>query len=209
MEEFKNKIIELENSSSDLTYIASVGSTPVMLTAPHTMEQELNDHVKHGEFFTKAIVLYVAEHTLCSYLIKNKDTGIDSNHSDKDLFKAMLLNKINENNIKLVIDIHGAKKERDFDIELGTLNNLSSDYSTIKELIDAFNEKGIFKIEMNNPFKGGMITQKVYDKTDCDIIQIEINSNYRNIDDIEKLKLVCDSLISFIRQYVNIIGCDL
>ena len=40
-------------------------------------------------------------------------------------------------------------------MELGTLSNLSSDYSTIKELIDSFNENGIFDIEINNSFKGG------------------------------------------------------
>ena len=34
--------------------------------------------------------------------------------------------------------MHGAKKDRKFDVELGTLNNLSSDYSTIIELKEAF-----------------------------------------------------------------------
>lgn len=84
---------------------------------------------KKAELYTKAISIFVSEHTNCFYLIKNKDTGIDSNLMENDTLKNMLLDNIKDNDIKLVIDLHGAKKDRNFDIELGTLNNLSSDYS--------------------------------------------------------------------------------
>lgn len=118
----------------------------------------------------------------------------------------MLLDNIKDHNIKLVIDLHGAKKERDFDVELGTLNNLSSDYSTIKELVEAFNENGVFSIEVNDPFKGGAITQKVFSQTDCDVVQIEINGSFRDIEDSKKIEQICDALIKFIKQYNAIIS---
>ena len=118
----------------------------------------------------------------------------------------MLLDTIKDNDIKLVIDLHGAKKDRNFDVEFGTLSNLSSDYSTIKELIDSFNENGIFGIEINNPFKGGTITQKVFSETDCDAIQIEINAKFRNIEEENKIEQICNSLTKFIQQYNEIIN---
>ena len=71
---------------------------------------------------------------------------------------------------------------------------------------NAFNENGIFDVEINDPFKGGMITQTIFSKTNCDVIQIEINGNYRNIEEPEKIKLICDSIIKFINQYTNIIN---
>ena len=43
--------------------------------------------------------------------------------------------------------------------EFGTLNNLSADYSTIKELEESFVENGISNINFNDPFKGGAITK--------------------------------------------------
>lgn len=207
MEQFKNKIIDYEQKYNDLTYIVKIGKLPIILTAVHTMTQfKENGKYKNPEPYTKAIAMYIAQTTNSSYLIKNKDTGVDPNNIENDVFKNMLLDNIKDNNIKLVIDIHGAKKDRDFDIELGTLNNLSSDYSTIKELIEAFNENGIINVKINNPFKGGAITQKVFAETDCDVIQIEINANFRNIDESAKMEQVCNSIIKFIYQYVEIMN---
>lgn len=206
MKEFKNKILDYENKFDNLTYISKKGTIPVIITAVHTMLQEKeNGEFKFAENFTKAITMYVAEQTNSFYLIKNKDTSIDSNHEETDVFKNMLIDQINDNNIKLVIDVHGAKKEREFAVELGTLNNLSCDYSCLKELTEAFNENGILNVVVNDPFKGGMITQTVFSKTNCDVIQIEINGNYRDVEEPQKIKMICDSLIKFINQYIEII----
>lgn len=207
MEQFKNKLLDYEAKNENITYIAKSGKIPVILTAAHTMMQlKENGEYKYAEPFTKAIAMYVAEQTNCFFLIKNKDTRIDSNSKENDTFKNMLLDNIRDNNIRMVIDLHGAKKDRDFDVELGTLNNLSSDYSTINELIDAFNENGVFNIEINNPFKGGGITQKVFFETNCDVIQIEINAKFRDIEEPVKIKQICDALIGFINQYNDIVN---
>lgn len=207
MQNFKDKILAYERKYSNLTYIVKKGAVPIILTVAHTMMQtKENGNYKYPETYTKSIAMFVAENTNCHFLIKNKDTGIDPNSSENDTFKNMLLDNIKDNNIKLIIDLHGAKKDRNFDVELGTLNNISSDYSTVKELIDAFNENDILNIEINNPFKGGAITQKVFSETDCDVIQIEINDNFRNIEEENKIKQVCNALIKFIKQYNEIIS---
>ena len=138
---FESLIKAYEEDSYEGEILYKKGIIPVIITAPHTIRQvRENGEIKLEEPFTKAIAKYVGEEADCFYLIKNKDTGIDSNKSLNDPFKSMLIDIIKDNDIKLVIDLHGAKRERNFDVELGTLNNLSSDYSTIKELIDAFNE---------------------------------------------------------------------
>lgn len=166
------------------------------------MKQLRDDYtIKASEPYTKAIVKYVTEKIGCNYLIKQIDVEMDSNKNEIDFFKIKLLDIIKNNNIKLVLDIHGASENRPFDIELGTLYNLSADFSTINELKEAFIENGITNVEINNPFKGGGITQFIYANTDIDVIQIEINRKYRDINKSEKLKQVCDCLIRFIEQY--------
>lgn len=200
--EFKKLIEKLEYDNFDETYIFRLGNVPVMLTAVHTMEQiKPNGDLKYSEPFTKAIARYVSEKTDCFSFIKLKDTMVDSNSLILDDFKVNLLNYIKEKNIKLLIDLHGAAITRDFDVEFGTLNNLSADFSTIRELEDAFNEKGIKNIKYNDPFKGGGITQYIYFNTNIDIIQIEINQKFRKLDNCEEIKKICDSLISFVNQY--------
>ena len=201
--DFKDKIELLENEKDD-SFIYNIGNLPILLTASHTMLQQKEDgSYKYNEPYTKAICKYVSEITNCSYLIKAKDTMIDANKDEEDEFKRLLLKIIEENNIKLVLDIHGASKDREFDIELGTLNNLSADYSTINELKEAFEEKGINNIVINEPFKGGGITRYIYGKTDIDAIQIEINRNYRDIEQIDNLENLCNSIINFINQYAK------
>lgn len=199
---FKDRIQMLENELEENTYIFKIGSVPVMLTAVHTMEQiKENGDIKFSEPYTKAIAKYVSENTDSSYFIKVKDTKIDSNSLVIDEFKERLLQYIKDNNIKLVIDLHGASIERDFDVEFGTLNNLSADFSTIRELEDAFKEVGVKDVKYNNPFKGGGITQFIFDKTDIDVIQIEINGKFREFSNCEKIEKICNALINFIRQY--------
>lgn len=205
MEEFKNKIIFYENSFNTYTYIKGKGDNKVIITAPHTMIQYKEDGIKLNEPYTKAIAMYVANKTNSGYLIKNKDTGIDSNHSEQDEFKDQLLELIKEKKTNLILDIHGAKNDRVFDVELGNLSNLSSDFSVVRELEDAFNEQGFNNIVKNDPFKGGSITKTIYENTDCDIIQVEINGKYRTIDNIEGIKSICDALINFINQYNDIV----
>ena len=111
---------------------------------------------------------------------------------------------VKDNNIKLVIDLHGASINNDFDVEFGTMNNLSSDFSTVRELEEAFTENGITNIKYNDPFKGGAITRSLYE-LDVDVIQIEINSNFRQLNN-DNLKLLVNSLSNFINQYFKYIN---
>ena len=132
------------------------------------------------------------------------DTGIDSNSSVEDEFKITLLDTIKKNNIKLLIDLHGARADREFDVEFGTLNHLTVDFSTIKELEEAFKENGVTRIAFNEPFKGGGITKYIYQHTDIDIIQIEINQNFRTTQNFQNIEKICRALIQFVEMYSKI-----
>ena len=118
-------------------------------------------------------------------------------------YKQELIRLVKENNIKLVIDLHGASIDRDFDVEFGTLNNLTADYSTKNELKEAFTENGIKNVAMNDPFKGGAITQYLYNLKDVNIIQLEINYKFRDCNNLEMLNKLIKSLGSFIEQYIS------
>ena len=204
---FKEEINELELLKFESDYIIKKGNLPILFTAPHTMQQIREDGtIKLSEPYTKAIALYLNKHFDVNCMVKINDTGLDSNRDNRDIFKTELLRFIKTNNIKLVIDLHGADKLRDFDVEFGTLTNLTADFSTIKELEESFIENGIFNIVHNNPFKGGAITEYVYGLKDVDIIQIEINGKYRDYNNLEKLEDLINSFENFIKQYKKYIN---
>ena len=199
---FEKEINELEEIDYLEDFIYKIGKVPILFTAPHTMIQCKEDGtIKLNEPYTKAIALYLNKYLGTSYLIKINDTGIDSNRENDDPFKDKLNKLIKDNNIKLVIDLHGASITREFDVEFGTLNNLSADYSVIKELEQALTNHGITEIYHNDPFIGGAITRSVYEIENVDVIQLEINGKYRNYSNIEKLKDLIDALMEFINKY--------
>lgn len=205
--DFKDKINELENYNYSDNIIIKMGCIPILFSAPHTMWQKRKDgSIKYNEVYTKAIALYL--NMICNTfsIIKINDTGMDSNKDNHDEYKKQLIEVVRKNNIKLVIDLHGAAGSRNFDVEFGTLNNLTADYSTVKELEDAFIENGIKNIQYNNPFKGGAITQYLYNLKDVDVIQLEINKKYRDNKNIEMLEKLVNSLINFIKQYSKYIN---
>ena len=133
---FKEEINELELLKFESDYIIKKGNLPILFTAPHTMQQISEDGtIKLSEPYTKAIALYLNKHFNVNCMVKINDTGLDSNRDNRDIFKIELLRFIKTNNIKLVIDLHGSDKLRDFDVEFGTLNNLTADFSTIRRII--------------------------------------------------------------------------
>ncbi len=204
---FNDEINELEKISTSEDFLILKGTVPVLFSAPHTIEQEREDGtIKLSEPYTKAISLYLNKHCKTYSIVKNKDTGIDPNRDNYDKYNVELRRLIKENNIKLVIDLHGASIERDFDIEFGTLNNITADYSTIKELEESFNENGLTNISYNNPFKGGAITKGILSIDDVDVIQLEINRKYRDENNLELLEKLIKSLELFIKQYNNYIN---
>ena len=207
MKEFNEEIIRLENEK-DYEYIKrKYGKYPILLTSVHSMCQIKDGQViKLNESFTKGLVKYIAEKMNLSYLIKIKDDGVDTNHVENDAFKNELERFIKENDIRLVLDFHGASIDREFDVELGTLDNLSADFSTIKELRDSFIENEIEKVFINTPFKGGMITQCVFMLTKSEAIQIEINKKYRDINNIQNIRKFCESIINFIDEYIEVLN---
>ena len=199
-----NELLELEATDSHKEFIYISGDNNILISAPHTIQQVKEDGtIKKAEPFTKSIAMYLANHLNLNAIIKIKDTG-DSNHNDKDRYKDEILKIIKEKNIKLFIDLHGASINNEFDIELGTLNNLTADYSTINELKEAFTENGISNVSINSKFKGGKITQSVFLYTECEAIQIEINYKYRDYNNKENIIKLIDCLQKFIVFYLNI-----
>ena len=199
---FEAEINELEALEFDSDFVIKKGIIPILFTAPHTMKQVREDgSVKVSEPYTKAIALYLNKHFDVNCMVKLKDTGLDSNKDNDDEFKTELLRFIKENNIRLVIDLHGSDKSREFDVEFGTLYNLSADFSTIREFEEAFTENGIKNVQHNDPFKGGAITQYIYGLEDVEAIQIEINGKYRDYTNLEELEKLIKSFENFIKQY--------
>ena len=76
-----------------------------------------------------------------------------------------------------------------------------------KKLIKEFLKKMVqTNVIHDNLFKSSAITQNIYSLNNVDIIQLEINKKFRNINNVENLEKVVNSLAKFIEQYYEYIN---
>ena len=202
LSDFQRQIFQLERDNTPALIHFEKGTTSILLSAPHTVNFLKEDgNFKMREGYTKAIVKYLALKTGAFLMIKENFDGIDPNKLEMENYKYQLLEVINKYQIQLVLDIHGAASHHDFAIEIGSLDGVSAKPETIKALKTALLNQGIAPVAENNPFKGGGITKTVHSNTKAEVLQLEINRNYRDLTHPEKLFYICKSLENFLKSF--------
>lgn len=202
LSDFQRQIFQLERDNTSELIHFEKGTTPILLSAPHTVNFLKTDgSFKMRETYTKAIVKYLAQKTGVFFMIKENSDGIDPNKPEMEDYKRHLLQIIEDYQIQLVLDIHGAASHHDFAIEIGSLDGVSARVQTIESLKTALKNQGIAPVAENNPFKGGGITKTVHGNTNIEVLQLEINRNYRDLNNPEKLFYLCKSLENFLKSF--------
>ena len=159
---------------------------------PYIIKMGLNDIaiiVKENnpkETSTKIIAKYVSNETESSFLI-NINENLEEN------FNNILLNIINTQKIKLLINLTVNNKDDGFDIEINSSKNLSAIFPTIKILKEALKENHIQSIYNKN-------YQDSLDYKNIDIIKVQLNKAHINEKTLENLS---NALIKFITEYLK------
>lgn len=202
LSDFQCQIFQLERDNTPELIHFEQGSIPILLSAPHTVNFLKEDgNFKMREGYTKAIVKYLAQKTGAFLMIKENSDGIDPNKLEMEDYKSQLLEIIEKHQIKLVLDIHGAASHHNFAIEIGSLDGVSAKKQIIESLKLNLKGQGIAPVAENNPFKGGGITKTVHGNTNIEVLQLEINRNYRDLTHPEKLFYLCKSLENFLKSF--------
>ena len=184
--EFIEEIKKLENTyQHNEEFIITEGASPIIITnIPKKESTELSEQ------YTRAIARFVAANTNSTYLVKTKDR---ITYSEEEL-KNKLTSLIEKNKVTLLINLSNTTEENDIVYEFPNITE--SNYSILKELEDAFHEAGITndkQIESKLDFK----------ELNIDVINIGINENCRDLDNPDKLNMICTALINYIKMYTN------
>ena len=126
------------------------GNVPVLLSAPHSVNQIRGEDVRDAEKYTGALTRFLANAT-SSYAIFQIFTHADPNTDEENAYKNAVVNLVNSYNIKLLLDIHSSTFKDDTDLDIVTNNRETlrgMDY-----LFDRLKELGVkynIKIDENN-----------------------------------------------------------
>ena len=126
------------------------GSVPVLLSAPHAVNQIRGEDVRDAEKYTGAFVRYLCNAT-SSFGIFQLFTHADPNNDEDHNYKNAVINLINAYNIKLLIDVHSSTFKDDTDIDIvtnsrQTLRGMDSLFDKLKLLGVKYN----VKVDENN-----------------------------------------------------------
>lgn len=180
------------------------GNVPVLLSAPHSVNQIRGEDVRDAEKYTGAFVRYLCNST-SSYGIFQLFTHADPNTDEECNYKSAIINLINTYDIKLLLDVHASTFNDDTDIDIvtnfrKTLVGMDNLFDKIKELSIKYDVK---VDENNSPNKECDNEIISVSSLVCGIPSIRIVINNKKLDilnnesDFEKIVKVIEEFISF------------
>lgn len=108
------------------------------MSAPHAINHYRENAVKPADMYTGSLALLLQKLTGCHCIYSNSFSKEDPNYILGGEYKAALGTIVKEHQIKFVIDLHGASKDREFDMDLGTLHGTSIQANNINEVVRIF-----------------------------------------------------------------------
>lgn len=166
---------------SPLKYFA--GTVPVLISAPHAVRHVRQKKIKKSDEFTGSIAYLLNQVAGCHSLAVAKLYGGDPNVDESCIYKSYLKEICLQNKIKLVIDLHGAAREHDFDVDLGTNKgkSLLGRDKLLEQISEAFIQAGLNKVSYNYfpAATPNNITNFVARELAIPAVQVEVNRKYR------------------------------
>lgn len=186
MESYKNlvkfrKAFLNEHKNEYLTYQLKEGD--ILISIPHAVEQTRLGKPKYAEIGTLAFGLTLANELKASYIVRTQNLLDDPNFDEVSAYRDKIEYILSANGIKYLLDIHGLKKSRECDVNLGTRfgKNVESDLPLYEKIENALKSAGSV-VTTDNPFMANIKTISGYfnEKHKIFALQIEINSKITN-----------------------------
>jgi len=207
--------IDIQNQNFS-TFKILKNKSKIMISAPHSVKHIREWEILPQDLLTWWLVLYLWKRLNLPVIYSTSYEVWDPNFDEnkKSEYKQVLAKYIRENNIKLLIDLHGCRSFRDFSIELWTgwegspnlLWRLNISHSIEKSLNDSLKpyiQHAGKTITKNTIFSASReTTVSAFISKECKIpsIQIEINKELRDMVNFKNLSLLINSLENAVRN---------
>lgn len=172
--------------SSENDYKYKSGTIPVLISAPHSVKQYRNNKYKKADVYTGALAKTLHEATGAHVIYKTKVKGDENYTTNETVYRKKIKSIVKNNDIKVIIDLHGMNSYRNSDIDIGTGNSSNINLLGQKYILSLIKSSSIkSKYSVNKYFTGGGAnTISTYCSKNLGVptVQFEINGKYRSAD---------------------------
>jgi len=191
----------------------------IMLSAPHAVNHFRNWELLQADILTWWLAVYLSEKFDLPCIYSTSSNVWDPNYDEYETsdYKKELIRFLDNNNIKLLIDLHGCWSQRDFAIELWTwwdnnpnllwnaklLNRIKSSLEASLKSYLAHNKTAITVNTIFPASNKNTISAFISQKGNIPAVQIEINKSLRDEKNLEKLIASLEILLSDLNQYFS------
>lgn len=159
------------------------GTIPILVSAPHAVRHLRRKEIKKSDEYTGATACLLNRFTGCHVLAVTRLYGEDPNFDANSLYKDLLREICAANNIKVLLDLHGAAREREFAVDLGSMKGKALLGSQWLPGVIAGNleSQGIHRIsrEFFAAQKQDTVTKFASQELGIPAVQVEINKEFR------------------------------
>lgn len=193
------QLVELENDilykeyadEHQPEYVHIKGNIPVLLSAPHGAVHTRDGKCKEEDEYTAGIARLIGTKTGAHVIYARRKSRTDPNADPAAPYKQSLRQIVQENKINFVLDLHGANKDKDFGIAIGTMHGKSCSKEERQIIVNTFEKyeiseggNGLLRLDVDRLFPGEgkdhrePIINFCYQNS-FPAVQIEINARLR------------------------------
>lgn len=191
-------------NNKEKSFVVQEGKIPFMISAPHGVSQVRLGNPKVAEPGSLSLALELCKRTGAHLIAKTQNCNDDANFEEICPYKDVLVKYIKSHDIKFLIDIHGLKKIRGMDINIGTY--LGENIKPNEKAFDFLNEKlesEGFVVSIDQPFFASPNSVATYVSKNCGIWTIQLEVNYKitnEYQNVERLTDLVGCLVEFIEN---------
>lgn len=171
------------NPKQEEPFWFAFGELPILVSAPHAVRHFRQKKIKMSDQFTGSIAYLLNQLTGCHAIAATKLYGGDPNFDTPCIYKEKIAEICARGKVKFLLDIHGAAREREFDVDIGTNGekNLLNKTMMLELVEQNLRDFGLSKISRDHFDASGPNTIANYVARELGIpaMQIEINKQYR------------------------------
>jgi hypothetical protein len=170
------------------------GRLPVLVSAPHAAAHFRKGEIKEEDEYTGALAQLVGELSGAHVLYVRRKLAGDPNYDTHAPYKEALRQEVERHRLRFVLDLHGARQDRDFGLALGTLNGRSCPgqmalilevlkaHGFQRDILPSTGPKRLSRLDVDNQYSGARIkgqetvTRFAWERLGIPAAQVEINA---------------------------------